>query len=151
MVLYVELLKALYGTTRVAWLFWENLSLQLQEWGFTINAYDNSIAGKTVNEKQLTVAWHVDDLKISHIDVAVVDELIGKLSEEYRKEGPLNISSGKVNDYLGMELDFTKARSVTINMKLHVQTTLFNALENLKGEAATPRVNHLFNAEDETS
>jgi hypothetical protein len=33
MVLYVELLKALYGTLRAAHLFWEKLSQQLMEWG----------------------------------------------------------------------------------------------------------------------
>ena len=39
--IYVELLKALYGTLRVAHLFWETLSGKLQEWGFTLNAYDS--------------------------------------------------------------------------------------------------------------
>jgi hypothetical protein len=33
MVMYVELLKALYGTMRAAQLFWEKLSAKLQEWG----------------------------------------------------------------------------------------------------------------------
>ncbi len=33
-VIYVILLKALYGTLQAALLFWENLSMQLQEWGF---------------------------------------------------------------------------------------------------------------------
>jgi hypothetical protein len=39
-VLYVELLKALYGTMRAALLFWKLLSRKLIEWGFTINPYD---------------------------------------------------------------------------------------------------------------
>jgi hypothetical protein len=33
-VIYVLLLKALYGTLQAALLFWENLSSQLKEWGF---------------------------------------------------------------------------------------------------------------------
>ena len=36
-VLYVELLKALYGTMRAALLFWKLLSRKLVEWGFVIN------------------------------------------------------------------------------------------------------------------
>ena len=33
-VMYLELLKALYGTLRAARLFWENLSGKLRGWGF---------------------------------------------------------------------------------------------------------------------
>ena len=41
-VLYVELLKALYGTLRAALLFWKLLSKKLVEWGFEINPlHDN--------------------------------------------------------------------------------------------------------------
>jgi hypothetical protein len=38
-VLYVELIKALYGTLKAAKLFWLLLSGKLQEWGFEINKY----------------------------------------------------------------------------------------------------------------
>ena len=68
-VLYVELLKTLYGTLRAALLFWKLLSKKLVEWGFEINPYDCCVANKTVNGKQCTILWHVDDLKISHVDL----------------------------------------------------------------------------------
>ena len=65
-VTYVELLKALYGTLRAARLFWEKLQAKLvKEWGFTPNRYDSCVVNKIVGGRQLTVAWHVDDLKIS--------------------------------------------------------------------------------------
>jgi Reverse transcriptase (RNA-dependent DNA polymerase) len=57
-VLYVELLKALYGTLRAARLFWEKLSSQLVQWDFEINPYDRCVANKMVGGKQLTVGWH---------------------------------------------------------------------------------------------
>ena len=72
----VELLKALCGTLRAARLFWEKLSGLLVEWGFVINPYDSCVANKMVNGKQLTVVWHVDDLKISHVDTSVTDHFI---------------------------------------------------------------------------
>jgi hypothetical protein len=81
-VLYVQLLKALYRTIRAARLFWERLSAQLVEWGFAPNAYDSCVVNKMVHGKQLTVAWHVDDLKISHVDTKVVDSLIDDLDHE---------------------------------------------------------------------
>ena len=64
-VIYVELLKALYGTLRAARLFWETLSGKLQEWGFVLNPYDSCVANKCVDGQQCTITWHVDDLKIS--------------------------------------------------------------------------------------
>jgi len=36
-----------------------------------------------VKGKQLTVVWHVDDLKISHADPAVVGGLIEELNKRY--------------------------------------------------------------------
>ena len=55
-VIYVELLKALYGTLRAACLFWETLSGKLQEWGFTLNPYDSCVANKYVDGQQCTIA-----------------------------------------------------------------------------------------------
>jgi len=52
-VMYVELLKALYGTVRAARLFWEKLSGKLLEWGFTPNPYDPCVMNKMIEGKQL--------------------------------------------------------------------------------------------------
>ena len=65
-VMYMELLKALYGTLHAARLFWEKLSGKLLEWGFEANPYDSCVMNKIIDGKQLTVTWHVDDLKVSH-------------------------------------------------------------------------------------
>ena len=41
-VMYVKLLKALYGTLRAAQLFWEKLQAKLvNDWGFTLSRYDS--------------------------------------------------------------------------------------------------------------
>ena len=66
----------MYGTLQAALLFWKNLTGALQDWGFEINPYDWCVANKIVNGKQVTVVWHVDDLKISHEDDDVISELI---------------------------------------------------------------------------
>ena len=91
-VMYVELLKALYGTLRAARLFWEKLRAKLvNDWGFTPNRYDSCVVNKKVNRKQLTVAWHVDDLKVSHEEDNILDEFIGMMEEEFRQETPLTV------------------------------------------------------------
>ena len=65
--------KALYGTLKAARLFWEMLSKQLVQWGFVVNPYDECVANKKCSGGQLTVTWHVDDIKVSHKSSTVVD------------------------------------------------------------------------------
>ena len=143
-VLYVELLKALYGTLRAARLFWEKLTKQLLEWGFTANPHDSCVMNKMVNGKQLTVAWHVDDLKISHVDALAVDHFIDQMEEEFGKEAPLSKSRGKVHDYLGMVLDYSKPGKLVLNMIDYIKTVLAEVPMEMRGRARTPAANHLF-------
>ena len=147
-VLYVELLKALYGTIRAARLFWERMSKQLVEWGFTPNPYDSCVMNKMVDGKQLTVAWHVDDFKISHVSSAVLDKFIDDLDNEFGKETPLTKSRGKIHDYLGMTMDFSKPGEVTVTMIDYIKMILADAPTDMKGSAVTPAANHLFKVSD---
>lgn len=71
-VMYMDLLKALYGTLCAARLFWEKLSRKLIEWGFSVNPYDACIVNKVVDGKELTLAWYVDDLKALHQESKVL-------------------------------------------------------------------------------
>ena len=63
-ILYVRLLKALSGLLRSALLFYKKLRSDLENMGFVINPYDPCVANKMANGSQMTVTWHVDDLKI---------------------------------------------------------------------------------------
>ena len=101
-VMYMELLKALYGTLQAAWLFWEKLQAKLvNDWGFIPNRYDSCV-DKMVNGKQLTMAWHVDDLKVSHEEESTLDEFIAMMEEEFGQDTPLSVLRGPVREYLGM-------------------------------------------------
>jgi hypothetical protein len=143
-VLYVELKKALYGTLRAALLFWKKLSAKLQEWGFVINPYDWCVANKMINGKQCTILWHVDDLKISHVDHNVVSHVIDQLDEEFGKEAPLTKTRGLVHEYLGMTLDYSNPGKIMILMIDYIQAMLDELPADMDGEAATPAANHLF-------
>ena len=81
-VMYVEIKNALYGIMQEALLFYEKLSTDLTNYGFSINDYDPCVANKFVDGKQLTVVWHVDDLKISHVNPLVVTDLVNWLKRE---------------------------------------------------------------------
>jgi hypothetical protein len=92
-VLYIRLKKALYGILKAALLFWKQLTEQLHKWGFKTNPYDPCLANKNINGKQCTiVVWHVDDLKISHVDPDVDSDVVCMLEEEFGKEAPLTVT-----------------------------------------------------------
>lgn len=104
--MYVEMQKALYGMLESALLFYLKLLDDLTKAGFKLNPYDPCVANKTVAGKQLTVAWHVDDLKISHENPAVVNRFIKYIDGIYPG---VTIQRGKELEYLGMTLDYSVA------------------------------------------
>ena len=65
--MYVQRSKALYRLLKSALDFYNKLRGDLEDHGFEIN-YDPCVANKMVNGKQMIVIWHVDDLKVSHVD-----------------------------------------------------------------------------------
>jgi hypothetical protein len=71
-ILYVKMQKALYGLLRSELLFYNKIVANLESDGFVLNPYDPCVANKIVNGKQMTVCWHVDDLKVLHCDPAEV-------------------------------------------------------------------------------
>ena len=149
-VIYCELSKALYGTLQAAKLFWENLTDFLcNELGFTLNPYDSCVANKSINGKQCTIAWHVDDLKISHVELAAVKDTIGQLNERYGKETPLSVTHGSVHEYLGMTIDFSTDGQVSFIMKDYVEELMNEKPDNMDDRlATTPAASHLYQIND---
>jgi hypothetical protein len=149
-VIYVILTKALYGTLQAALLFWQNLSTQLKEWGFEINPYDFCVANKIINGKQCTIVWHVDDLKISHVDVKAVSTILDLLDAKYGQEivggkrAPLTIYRGKIHDYLGMTLDYSEPGYVKLDMTAYLQKLFEEMPEEFDGTATSPAAAYLF-------
>jgi hypothetical protein len=146
LIMHVKLQKALYGTLQAAMLFWKDLSAKLVSWGYEINPCDWCVANKMVNGKQCAVLWHVDGLKISHVDPAVVESLLGLLNGVYGKLSPLVTTRGKIHDYPGMTLDYTEDGKVKIVMKDYIEEMLAEIPDDMDGEAGTL---HLFTARDE--
>jgi hypothetical protein len=92
-------------------LYYKKFVKSLRSKGFKLNQYDPFVANKQVNGEQLTVCFHVDDCKISHLTPKVVDEIIEWLQSEYKNvfedgTGQMKVHCGKTHKYLGMSLDF---------------------------------------------
>jgi hypothetical protein len=102
-ILYVKMQKAIYGLLRSALLLYRKLVAELESTGFVINLYDPCVANKVINGEQITVCWHVDDLKVSHMEPAEVT----KFGDWLSKPSGVSVAThcGKVHDYLDGEHD----------------------------------------------
>ena len=101
-VLLVQCMNALYGTMVASLLFYKNFVTSLKKQGFEKNPYNACVANKAVDGKVLTVCFHVDDNKISHVSRKVMDATIEWLQEEYEvifhdRSGAIKDCRGKVH------------------------------------------------------
>jgi Reverse transcriptase (RNA-dependent DNA polymerase) len=120
-ILYVHITKAIYGLLASAMLFYRRFTKDLTEFGFKINPYDPCVANKLVDGEQMTVSWHVDDLKVSHINKMHIDDFITWIKQTYGSIGEVKTTRGKIHEYLGMKLDYSVKRQVTIDMVDYVK------------------------------
>ena len=62
---------------------------------------------KIIDNKQCTILWHVDDLKTSHVEPAVISSVLAGIDAEYGNIAKITITRGKVHKYLGMNIDYS--------------------------------------------
>jgi len=115
-VLYVQVLRALYGMLVAALLWYRQFRKDLESQGFVFNVYDPCVANKMVNGKQHTVRFHVDDLMSSHVDSKVNDKFLKWLNKMYGGHGEVKATRGPIHDYLGMTFDFSEPGKVKVDM-----------------------------------
>jgi hypothetical protein len=150
-VLYIWLLNALYGIMKAALLFYQCFVTDLKSIGFEINPYNPCVANKMVDHKQPTMVWHVDNLKVSYRKASVVTRMANWFKQTYQHlfddgSGVMEISRGKLHEYLGMTLDYTVPGEVKITMIKYVQEIiqLFSEHDHSNSTAKTPAAEHLF-------
>jgi len=115
---------ALYGLLESAMLFYKMLVKDLQHYGFELNLYDPCVENKMDKGKQMTVSWHVNDLKVSHVNPKDIDHFLKWVQETYGSIAEAKSTHGKINDYLGMKLDFSIDGQVTKEMKDYMSTMI---------------------------
>ena len=113
-VLYLIILRALYGCIQSALLWYNLYSSTLVKEGFTINPYDKCVANKVINGKQCTIAFYVDDNKVSHEDRKVVSKVIQTLKQHF---GDLKVFRGTKHTFLGMNIEILKDKKIQIDMR----------------------------------
>jgi hypothetical protein len=115
---YAKLTKAVYGTLLGAILFYQKLSQKLIDWGYyESNYYDRCTFNKMIDGNQITIQFHVDDLKISHVKQSVIDEVLVDSNNKFgTSKKPLAATTGDVHDYLGLTIDYSKKNKAIFTM-----------------------------------
>lgn len=159
-VIYVKLLKALYGLMEASLMFYQKLVKDLAEKAFEPNPYDPCVFNKEVIGSQFTITAHVDDLKLSHKDPKVVTDMINYLKGLYEElpNGEIKkMSVQRLSDnnrrlnYLGMDFDYSVKGEVAISMVQYVEKVIaeFSEAEALRNKIIkTPASAKLFEIRD---
>ena len=116
-VLYMAILKAIYGCIESALRWYELFSQTLKKEGFVINPYDRCVANKIINGKQCTIVWYVDDNKLSHKDPKVVTEILEIMKKHFGELVIHRACVGKNFDFLGMGITIKEDKNIQIEMK----------------------------------
>ena len=136
-VLYVQLLKSIYGCMQSALLWYEMFTKCLKYLGYELNKYDMCVANKIVDGHQMTVAYYVDDLYASHKKTAALKELRAQLESQF---GKMEAVFGDRQTYLGIDLYFNRSnKTCEMTMKSHIKDAI-NAFEEegtLNGKVPT--------------
>ena len=139
-VLYVKVLRAIYGCIESAMLWYNLYSSTLKQMGFILNPYDRCTANKLINGTQCTIIFYVDDNKISHKEPDVVTEVLNQIRSHF---GELVISRGTKHDFLGININLRKDGLVEVEQRKQIEEVLthFGPFETHKFNS--PCANHL--------
>jgi hypothetical protein len=145
-VIYLQVLRALYGMLISSLLFYKKFRKDLEENGYEFNPYDPCVANKNINGHQHTIRFHVDDLMASHIDPKVNDQFEKWLNSKYGSYGNVKAVRGPRHDFLGMIFNFGEKGKVKVDMTEYVKNMINSLSIKIDGVERTPAADDLLAA-----
>ena len=149
-VIYVMMLKALYGMLESSLLYYKKFKADIENIGFEINPYDPCVANRNIKGTQHTICWHVDDLKSSHKDSTVNDEFLQWLTEMYGKVAPVKATRGTRHDYLAIFIDYEKKGKVIADMGYYVEKMVQDFPGKIRNGVLCPWTERLFKVDQKS-
>ena len=120
-VIYVEVLKSIYGMLISAILWYKQFRSDLETQDFIFNPYDPCVANRIVDGHKKTIIFHVDDVMSSHIKPQVNDDFEIWLNKMYGEYGEVKTTRGDVYEYLGMKFIFDRKKGeVKVDMNDYI-------------------------------
>ena len=140
--LFLQLKKALYRCVKSALLWYRLFRDTLQDLGFVLNPYDPCVANAQIKGSQCTIAWYVDDNKISHKEQTMVNDIIQRIETKFHTMMKMQ---GDDHEFLGMRLHFNRVdKTVKILMQTYLDEAIHQSQLDVQRAAATPATKTLF-------
>ena len=108
---------------------------------------------KMVNSKQLTIQFYVRDLKFSHIEQSVLEDLVKELNDVFRmSKKEFAETNSDIHEYLGLTIGFSgmynpndpdKKQQVVVTMYDYIEDIIDSA-PHMGGAALDPARSNLF-------
>jgi hypothetical protein len=151
-VLYVVMLKALYGLLQSSLLYYKNICQDIEDIGFEIKPYDPCAANQRMDGNQHTLTWHVDDVKSSHVDSRVNREFYHWLQAMHASDGigQVKAARGAEHDYLALILDYCEPGKLRLDMTPYFKAMIDDFPEKLTGVAKCPWNENIFKVDEST-
>jgi hypothetical protein len=145
-VLYIKMLKAIYGMLQSSLLYYKKFCKDIESIGFEVNPYNPCVANHVANGKQHTVSWHINDLKSIHIDSKVNDQFLQWLKKTYASGdiGHVKAIRGNCHNYLAMILDFLIPEVLQVDITPYVKSMIEKFPDKLSAKAKMSWNENLF-------
>ena len=83
-VLYLRVLGEIYGCIELTLQWYNFYTKTLKYEGYELNEYDKCVAKKTINRKECTVVWYVDNNRASHVESKFIDNILEIIKKHFR-------------------------------------------------------------------
>ena len=83
-------------------------------------------------------------LNRQHKDPKVIDKIIVSLDDEYDKTGKMTVRQGKIHEYLGMTLDFSRPGKFIMDMEQYIDEVMKDLPKEFGGMVETPAALRMF-------
>jgi hypothetical protein len=135
---FVKLRRALYGCVQSSMLWYKKLQSVLLSNGYVANPYDPCVFNKIVEGKQVTIAFHVDDLLITSALETGAQSAIEILLANFTD---VTVTRGNRHPYLGMNIIVSES-GISVDMIAYIEKIL--ETKTCGKRVTTPATENLF-------
>ena len=89
---------------------------------------------KSICGKQYTILWHINYIKVSHVDSDVVTSVLEKIDSINGKVYPITLTMVELHDYLGMKIDFIEKVKIKFSEIDYINNILEGIPDDMKSK-----------------
>ena len=108
--------RSIYGLIEPELLWYTFFLNTIEGICFEINPCDICVANMMIGVIQCTIAWYVDDKTLSHINLALISDIINKVKKIF---GDISVVRGNKHTFLGMNNEI-KYNIIQVDMVRHL-------------------------------